>query len=144
MLIELFCIFLNWQLPIFTSSFQFSIAKSVEIEWNAVNNPFRVYNLQICYFVYTQPYPHLSALDFCNSPVWNMEFDELDFYSISNLNFTGIKIQFKLRKQNPVSQTRYFKLENCKNQLQLDRGLASLANTLKMSANLINTQTSHN
>ena len=24
--------------------------------------------------------PYLSALDFCNSPVWNIEFDELEFF----------------------------------------------------------------
>ena len=40
---------------------------------------------------------YLSALDFCNSPVWNIEFDELDFQSISNLNFTGYS-----RQKNPV------------------------------------------
>ena len=30
------------------------------------------------------------------------------------------KIQFKLEK-NPVHQTQYFKLENCKNRVQIDR-----------------------
>ena len=34
---------------------------------------------------------------------------------ISSLFQTGRKIQFKLEK-NPVHQTRYFKMENCKNQ----------------------------
>ena len=24
--------------------------------------------------------PNISALDICNSPVWNIEFDELDFF----------------------------------------------------------------
>ena len=33
----------------------------------------------------------------------------------------GRKIQFKLGK-HPVHQTRYFKKENCKNQVQIDRG----------------------
>ena len=32
----------------------------------------------------------------------------------------GRKIQFKLGK-NPVKQTQYFKLENCKNQVQIYR-----------------------
>ena len=36
---------------------------------------------------------NLSALDFCNSLIWNIEFDELDFYSISNLNFTAYSRQ---------------------------------------------------
>ena len=34
----------------------------------------------------------------------------------------GRKIQFKLGKKS-VHQSGYFKLENCKNQLQIDRGL---------------------
>ena len=33
----------------------------------------------------------------------------------------GRKIQFKIEKKNPVHQTWYFKLENCKNQVQIDR-----------------------
>ena len=28
--------------------------------------------------------PYLSALDFSNSPVWNIEFDELDFFPVWN------------------------------------------------------------
>ena len=32
---------------------------------------------------------YLSALDFCNSPVWNIEFDELDFFPSSNWIFVG-------------------------------------------------------
>ena len=44
--------------------------------------------------------PCLSALDFWNSPVWIIEFHELDFKSISNLNFTGRKIKFKLGKKS--------------------------------------------
>ena len=59
-----------------------------------------------------------------NSPVWNIQFDELDFFSISNLDFAGYsrKNQFKLGK-NPVHQIGYFKLKNCNNQLQIDRRL---------------------
>ena len=29
--------------------------------------------------------PYLSALDFCNSPVWNIKFDELDFSACCSL-----------------------------------------------------------
>ena len=35
---------------------------------------------------------YLSALDLCNSPVLNIEFDELDFQSVLNLNFTGYSL----------------------------------------------------
>ena len=31
--------------------------------------------------------PYLSALDFWNSPVWNIMFDELDFFPSLNWNF---------------------------------------------------------
>ena len=48
-----------------------------------------------------QQSPYLSALDFCNSPVWSIEFLELDFWSISNLNFTGYS-----RQQNPVQNLK--------------------------------------
>jgi hypothetical protein len=41
--------------------------------------------------------PYLSALDFFNSPVWNIQFDELNFLSTSNLNCTGYS-----RQKNPV------------------------------------------
>jgi hypothetical protein len=37
------------------------------------------------------------------------------------LDTTGKKILFKLGK-NPFQQNQYFKLENCKNQVQIDRG----------------------
>ena len=67
--------------------------------------------------------PYLSALNFCNSPVWwtwFLVYFKLEFYrqqiekSRSNL------------KKNPVHQTRYFKLQNCKNQVQIDRGTVPL------------------
>ena len=56
---------------------------------------------------------------------------QIEISSLMNLIFSlfpteilqataGRKIQFKLGK-NPVYQTRYFKLENCKNQVQIDR-----------------------
>ena len=69
--------------------------------------------------------PYLSALDFCNSPVLNIQFDELDLLSISNLNFTDYSRQknsVQTGKKNPVHQTQYFRLENCKNQVQIDGG----------------------
>ena len=63
----------------------------------------------------------ISALDFDKSLVWNIKFDELDFF----LFWTGflqatqaVKIQFKLGK-NPVHQTQNFKLENAKNQVHM-------------------------
>ena len=48
--------------------------------------------------------------------MWIFEFQELDFS-----HFQLQKIQYELGK-NPVHQTRYFKLENFKNQVQIDRG----------------------
>ena len=68
--------------------------------------------------------PYLSALDVCKIPFWNIEFDELDFWSISNWNFagyTGSKYQVQTGKKNQVHQTWYFKLEFCKNQGQIHR-----------------------
>ena len=69
--------------------------------------------------------PYLSALDFCNSSVWNIKFDELDFFlSLNWIFYVCCSLQtssLKLNK-NPVHQTGYFKLENCKNQVQIDRG----------------------
>ena len=38
--------------------------------------------------------PYLSELDFSNSPVWNIKFDELDFFP--SLKLTGIFFQFNL------------------------------------------------
>ena len=38
----------------------------------------------------------------------------------------AVKIQFKLGKKNPALQTRNFKLENAKNQGQIDRGLVPI------------------
>ena len=42
----------------------------------------------------SSPTPYLSELDFSNSPVWNIEFDELDFFP--SLKPTGYFFQFKL------------------------------------------------
>ena len=40
--------------------------------------------------------------------------------------YTGSKNPVQIRKKNPVYQTRNFKLENVKNQVQIDRGLGKL------------------
>ena len=72
--------------------------------------------------------PYLSALNICNSPVWNIEFDELEISPFRTWILqatTGRKIQFKLGK-NPVYQAQYFKLENGKIQVQMDRRIGSL------------------
>ena len=69
--------------------------------------------------------PYLSAVDFWHCQVWNFKFEEPDFFLV----WTGflqatqaVKIQFKLGKY-PVRQTRNFKQENVKNQVQIDRGI---------------------
>ena len=56
-------------------------------------------NLHICliksaFHVTVEQAPYLSELDFSNSPVWNVEFDELDFFP--SLKPTGYFFQFKL------------------------------------------------
>ena len=58
--------------------------------------------------------PYLSALNFSNSPVWKIKFDELDFLSFLNFIFTACaKIQFKLDQKssssNLIFQTKNFK-----------------------------------
>ena len=57
----------------------------------------------------------LSALDFCNSPVWNIQFNELDFKSISNLN-QAEKSSSNLEKlsssSNSIFQTEEFQKSN--------------------------------
>ena len=70
----------------------------------------------------TSKSPYLSELDFCNSPVWHARVWWTGF--LVYVFQTGKKI-------NPVHQTRYFKLENCKNQVQVDKGYAfcKLANS---------------
>ena len=73
--------------------------------------------LRCCFICWLSPY--LFALDFCNLPVWNIRFDKLDFYFLSNLNFTGYN-----RLKNPVHQTPCFKLENRKNQVEIYRGVS--------------------
>ena len=59
---------------------------------------------------------YLSALDFCNSRIWNIKFE---FYRLCTADR---KILFKLGT-NKVHQTQYLRLENCKNQVQINRGL---------------------
>ena len=53
--------------------------------------------------------PYLSALDFWHSRVWNLDFDELDFFQV----WTGflqatqtVKIQFKLGKKSSSSKLK--------------------------------------
>ena len=69
--------------------------------------------------------PYLSALDLWHSLVWNIEFDELEFFLV----WTGflkatqaVKIQFKQLDKIPIHQTLNFKLENVKIQVQIDSG----------------------
>ena len=61
--------------------------------------------------------PYLSALNFWHSLAWNFKFDELDFFPSLNWIFAGYS-----DSKNPIHQTWYFKLENVKNQVQIDRG----------------------
>jgi hypothetical protein len=71
---------------------------------------------------------YLSALDACNSPVLNIGFDELDFQSISNWNFTGYSRQKNLvqnRGKKSGSSNLIFQLENFKKQVQIERGTDS-------------------
>ena len=46
---------------------------------------------------------YLSALDFCNSPVWNIEFDELDFFS--SFNHTGAMLVTRARANSSKNHT---------------------------------------
>ena len=62
-----------------------------------------------------QPKP---TLDFWKTSVWNINFCLFQTWILQAT--AGRKIQFKLGK-NPFHQTRYFKLENCKNKVQIDR-----------------------
>ena len=72
--------------------------------------------------------PYLSALDFWNSQNWNIKFDELDFFPSLNWNFlpaVACKIQVWNRlkiKFIKLDVPTYFKLENCKNRVQIDMG----------------------
>ena len=61
--------------------------------------------------------PYLSALDFCNSSVWNVKFDELDFFPSLNWIFLPA-----VACKNQARQIWYFKLKNYKNKVQIDRG----------------------
>ena len=70
--------------------------------------------------------PYLSPLDFSNSPVWNIQFDELDFFPSFNWIFTAC-----VACKNP-DQTWNFKLENVKNQVQIENALGSIGESLQM------------
>ena len=77
--------------------------------------------------------PLFTTFDFWNSPVLNFKFDELDLFPSLNWIFTGCvacKNPLQTRKKfqttldfigkNPVYQTQNFKLENVKNQVQIN------------------------
>ena len=66
-------------------------------------------------------YLHWDFRNFWHSPVSNIQFDELDFQPISNLNFTCYS-----RQKIQLIKLEYFRLENCKNQVQIDRGIGLL------------------
>ena len=66
---------------------------------------------------------YLSALDFCNSPVWNIEFDELDFFPSSNWHFLpACKIQIWNRLKIKLVKLDISNWRIAKNQVQIDRG----------------------
>ena len=60
-------------------------------------------------------FPYLSALQ-----VWNIEFETLKIYFISNSNYSGYS-----RQKNQVQTRKNFKLENVKNQAQINKGSVS-------------------
>ena len=66
--------------------------------------------------------------DFWHSLFWNIKYDELNFQCISNLRFICYS-----RLKYPVHQTRYFKLENFKCQMQIDWGMLVNALLIKMT-----------
>ena len=54
----------------------------------------KIYKLQENYCIFWMQSSYLSALDFWHSLVWNVEFDELDFFSSLNwifASYTGSK-----------------------------------------------------
>ena len=76
----------------------------------------------------------LSELDYWNTPVWNIQFDELDFFPILNWIFTtcgACKIKAWNRQKNPVHQTQFFK-----NQVQKDKGTEFLLEWILFSLKL--------
>ena len=70
--------------------------------------------------------------DFWQFLVWNIEFDELDFFSSLYWTFagyTGIKNPVQTRKKPSVYQTRSFQLENVKTQVNIDREIWAAVTT---------------
>ena len=70
--------------------------------------------------------------DFWQFLVWNIEFDELDFFSSLYWTFTGytgIKNPVQTRKKPSVYQTRSFQLENVKTQVHIDREIGAAGTT---------------
>ena len=64
--------------------------------------------------------PYLSAHVFCNSPIWNVKFDELDFFPSLNWIFlpaVACKIQVWNKLNIKFIKVNILKLENCKNQV---------------------------
>jgi hypothetical protein len=64
----------------------------------------------------------ITILQFEISSLMNLIFNLFQTWILQAA--AGKKIQFKLGK-NPVDLTGYFKLENCKNQVQINRGLGT-------------------
>ena len=60
----------------------------------------------------------ISALDFCNSPVWNFQFNGLDYYVVYfKLEFYSLQAGWKIQF---IKLDTYFEQENFKNQVQID------------------------
>ena len=76
---------------------------------------FVIYSITITYS------PYLCALNFGHSVVWNFQFNRLIFFPSFNWIFY-CKFPVQTCKKNLGHQTRNFKLENVKNQVQIDRG----------------------
>ena len=47
--------------------------------------------VQVDFYQHNIQTPYLSALDFCNSPVWNIKFDVMDFQKIENKLMKAVK-----------------------------------------------------
>ena len=66
----------------------------------------------------------LQVYHWFDSLLWNFKFDQPDFFPSLNWIFTAcvaFKNPVQTKKKIKVYQTGYFKLENVKNQVQIDR-----------------------
>ena len=86
----------------------------------SIMGPNRLWNVFLYYILYPRweevcQTPYLFALDFCNSPVWNIEFFILLLTLILQTT-VGRKIQFKLGKKSSSSNSIFQTGE-----LQMDR-----------------------